>query len=206
MDALHNAGISLITVAQCLDLEPYEHVGVYGEKDSTWTCDGPWTPPSAPLTSTPTTPTPTNPTPSSSLPTLQPTTNPACKGTYTTPKEATCTDIETMFNLVPGTLEAANSFLNCDDIWAFTPLCIPNNSTPTSASPTPSPSPPALRLSTNPACKGTYTTPKEDTCTDIETMFSLVPGTLKTANSFVDCDNIWAFTPLCIPNPGPDDV
>ena len=39
VDALNEAGITLLTVADCLDLEPYEHVGSYGERDDTWTCD-----------------------------------------------------------------------------------------------------------------------------------------------------------------------
>jgi hypothetical protein len=54
-DALHmgtvpllaNAGIQLQTVAQCLDTDPYEQVGGYGTRDSTWYCGGTWTPPSS---------------------------------------------------------------------------------------------------------------------------------------------------------------
>jgi hypothetical protein len=46
IDALHNgtvpllanAGVKLVTVGQCLDAEPYEQVGAYGTRDSTWTC------------------------------------------------------------------------------------------------------------------------------------------------------------------------
>jgi peptidoglycan/xylan/chitin deacetylase (PgdA/CDA1 family) len=45
VDALYNAGVTLLTVAQCLDMYPYEFVGPYGVRDSTWTCDGTWTPP-----------------------------------------------------------------------------------------------------------------------------------------------------------------
>jgi len=48
VDALHTADITLLTVAECLDIAAYEFVGKYGERDDTWTCDGSWAPPSAP--------------------------------------------------------------------------------------------------------------------------------------------------------------
>ena len=61
VDILHNANITLTTVAGCLDVEPYEFIARAGVSDSTWTCEGTWTPPSASASSTdvPTTPTPT---------------------------------------------------------------------------------------------------------------------------------------------------
>ena len=40
VDILNNAGITLLTVADCLDFQPYEHVGQYGTRDDTWTCNG----------------------------------------------------------------------------------------------------------------------------------------------------------------------
>ena len=42
---LANAGIKLVTVAQCLDMEPYDYIGGYGQRDSSWHCGGTWTPP-----------------------------------------------------------------------------------------------------------------------------------------------------------------
>jgi hypothetical protein len=42
---LANAKINMTTVAQCLDQDPYEYVGGYGTKDSSWNCTAPWTPP-----------------------------------------------------------------------------------------------------------------------------------------------------------------
>jgi hypothetical protein len=42
---LANAGITLLTVAQCLDMEPYDLIGGYGHRDSSWYCGGTWTPP-----------------------------------------------------------------------------------------------------------------------------------------------------------------
>ena len=42
MDALKWENITLLTVADCLDLQPYEYVGSYGKRDDTWTCNGRW--------------------------------------------------------------------------------------------------------------------------------------------------------------------
>lgn len=64
---LTDAGVQLLTTAQCLDLEPYEYVGGYGVRDETWTCQGNWTLPSLPSPSS-ASPSPSSipPTPSSS--------------------------------------------------------------------------------------------------------------------------------------------
>jgi LysM repeat protein len=195
VDALHDAGVKLLTVASCLDTEAYEHVGDYGVKDDTWTCEGTWTPPSAstpkPSTSPPTTPTPT-PTPNSAPPT---TTTPACKETYTSAAGDDCTKIEAKYNLVSGTLKAANPFVTCTDIWAWTPLCIPNgpyNTTPAGSSP------PAT--TSTPACKQKYTSVPNDTCASIENKFNLAVDTIKAANPFLTCTDIWASTPICVPD------
>jgi hypothetical protein len=45
VNLLAKANISMITVAQCIDQDPYEHVGGYGKRDSSWHCGGSWTPP-----------------------------------------------------------------------------------------------------------------------------------------------------------------
>ncbi|KAG8827906.1 Carbohydrate esterase 4 protein [Serendipita sp. 401] len=36
---LANAGVQLLTVAQCIDQEPYEYIGCYQKRDESWTCD-----------------------------------------------------------------------------------------------------------------------------------------------------------------------
>ncbi|KAF7335829.1 Carbohydrate esterase family 4 protein [Mycena venus] len=38
MDALQAANYSLVTVAECLGLEPYSFVGPLGQRDTTWFC------------------------------------------------------------------------------------------------------------------------------------------------------------------------
>ena len=41
---LAEAGIELLTTADCLGLEPYEYVEEPGERDESWNCDSPWSP------------------------------------------------------------------------------------------------------------------------------------------------------------------
>ena len=238
VDALHEAGVTLLTVAECLDTTPYEIVGEPGVRDDTWTCEGPWkgapvpdpsttistttsatgasdassAPPtaasdssSAPSTAPSTTgpsdslsapsavPSTTGPSDSLSAPSTTPTS--ICKETYTSVTGDDCTTIEAKYNLVPGTLKAANPFVTCDDIWARTPLCIPDGPyNPTTPTPTATTTPSA------PACKQTYSSVPNDTCSSIENKFNLVEGTIKAANPFLTCADIWAWTPICIPD------
>lgn len=44
VNVLANADINLLSVAQCVDMEPYEYFGGYQERDASWTCEGSWTP------------------------------------------------------------------------------------------------------------------------------------------------------------------
>jgi hypothetical protein len=94
----------------------------------------------------------------------------------------TCDTLDKKYNLVSGTIKQANQFLDCSNIWAWTPICIPDG--PYNA----------------PACKSTYTSVAGDTCSSIETKYNLVDGTIKTANGFLTCTDIWVNTPICIPD------
>lgn len=38
IEVLKGAGYRLVSVSECLDLEPYEYVGGRSERDSSWTC------------------------------------------------------------------------------------------------------------------------------------------------------------------------
>jgi hypothetical protein len=92
------AGIRLVTVSQCLDIAPYDVVGNYGIRDDSWTCDGAWSPSG---TST-------------------------CAQTYTTTaSDTTCAAIAAKFGVTAQAIYFANPFLNCQDVWNFTPVCIP---------------------------------------------------------------------------------
>jgi len=109
-----------------------------------------------------------------------------CVQTYTSKEHDTCGSIEKDYGLQGGAILAANSFLNCQDIWPNTPICIPSGgSTPS----TPSGN-----------CKSTYRSQSGDTCDKLDQLYNLKSGSIKGANSFVDCNNIWANTPLCIPD------
>lgn len=186
---LNQAGIKLLTVAQCLDAEPYEYISGYGQRDSTWYCGGSWTPGTTP----PPTSTTSSPPPTST--TSSPPPSGTCASTYRSAAGDTCTSIEQKFGLPAGSILASNSFLNCDDIWVNTPICIPpggsSSSSSTSSSSTPAPS-----------CVSTYRSVAGDTCTSIEAKFGLSAGAISQANSFVTCTDIWVNTPLCIPPGG----
>ena len=44
VNVLADAGIRLLSMAQCVDMEPYEYVSGYQERNALWTCEGSWTP------------------------------------------------------------------------------------------------------------------------------------------------------------------
>jgi hypothetical protein len=119
---IRSKGINLITVAECIDQDPYEVVtGVYGIPDDSWTCDGPYVPMQSPTTnitnvtnSTPTQP-PTSQTSSSSSTSPSPT----CVSTYTAEQGDTCDTIGSKYGLSGATILAANTFLNCADICEY---------------------------------------------------------------------------------------
>jgi len=102
----------------------------------------------------------------------------ACKSTYTSQSGDTCTTIDQKYSLVSGTILAANSFLTCSDIWANTPICVPDGPY---------------------ACSETYYSKKGDTCGSIETLYDLAGGEILASNSFLNCNDIWENTPICIP-------
>jgi LysM repeat protein len=121
----------------------------------------------------------------------------ACSETYTSKKGDTCQSIEQAFDLEDGSLLPANTFLTCGDIWENTPICIPDDACPaepatTTTAPDSTPTPAS--------CKSTYTSSDKDTCESVEQHFNLVSGTIKSANLFVTCNDIWVGTPLCIPD------
>lgn len=121
---LKAANINLVTTATCLDEEPYETVtGYYGTRDASWTCGGTWVPANFPgqssssssSSSTPTTPTSTPPSTTSVTAAASPT----CS--WYSPSSATTCDAVGAANGVSGLdIQAANSFVNCADIWAGT--------------------------------------------------------------------------------------
>ena len=126
----------------------------------------------------------------------------ACSQNYSSKKGDTCQSIEQAFNLPQDSILAANTFLTCSDIWENTPICIPNSASPPTATTT------APGSTSTPAkCKSTHTSVPNDTCDSIEQLHNLASGTIKSANPFVTCTDIWTGTPLCIPDgPYKEDI
>ena len=107
---------------------------------------------------------------------------PPCSSTYISAAGDTCNTLDKKYDLVSGTIKQANQFLDCSNIWTRTPICIPNGP------------------HNSPACKSTYVSAAGDTCSSIESKYNLVQGTIKIANSFLTCTDIWTHTPICIPD------
>ena len=121
----------------------------------------------------------------------------ACSQTYNSKLGDTCDTIETKFGLQQGDILGANTFLTCGNIWENTPICIPHGgSTPTPTTTTTAPG----SASTPAKCKSTYYSVPSDTCDSIDSAYNLQSGSVKSANSWVDCSNIWTGTALCIPD------
>jgi len=104
-----------------------------------------------------------------------------CKTTYNSQSGDTCASMDTKYALASGTILTANPFLTCSNVWAGTPICVPDGPY---------------------ACSQTYSSKMGDTCDSIEKMFSLPTNSILAANTFLTCSNIWEKTPICIPNGG----
>lgn len=186
--------INPITVAQCLDLEPYEIVtGYFGERDESWTCNGTYVPmpdptsttsASASSTSTSTistsisvssvTTTVTSAT--TTLTSSTTTSSPTCVQTYTSVSGDDCQSIGTKFGLSASAILAANTFLNCLDVWPWTPICIPPGGSPSTT------------------CTQTYYSQANDTCNSIGQKYGVSGAQILAWNSFLTCDDIWVST------------
>ncbi|KAG8855191.1 Carbohydrate esterase 4 protein [Serendipita sp. 411] len=194
---LVNAGIDLQTAATCLDMSPYEVVtGVFGERDDSWTCDGDEWIPATFVTQTSTTTTATGTSTSgtstntgTSISTSTTTTAATCAQTHTAASGDTCVKLGGRFGVTPEAIKAANSFIDCDNIWAWTPLCIPPGGTSSTTTATQT-------------CVQTYTAGDNETCVKIANHFGLSEAAIRDANPYVNCNDIWRYTPVCIPPGG----
>ncbi|KAG8805358.1 hypothetical protein FRC19_007928, partial [Serendipita sp. 401] len=99
----------------------------------------------------------------------------------------TCDTIARDNGLVGSDILDSNSFLNCNDIWPGTPICVP----PTS---------------NVPGCKhwvivdsGLAIPGNPVTCWDVARPWKLDPTDIYNSNTFVNCDDIWPGTQICIP-------
>ncbi|PVF93364.1 glycoside hydrolase/deacetylase, partial [Serendipita vermifera] len=119
-----------------------------------------------------------------------------CTSRYTARAGDTCASIGSQFGLTVHDVETANTFLNCNDIWVNTPICIVGGSTATGTS---------SSVAATPTCASTYTSAAGDTCASIASKHGLTASNIQSANTFLDCNNIWAWTRICIP-PGGNPV
>lgn len=185
---IRSKNINLVTIAQCIDVEPYETVtGVYGVKDSSWTCDGPYVPMN---------PTTTTTTSSTAAPT--------CVSTYSSGAGDTCASIGAKYGLTAAQILAANTFLDCSNIWQYTPVCIPpgGSTGPTSTTSTTHTTSTTSSSTAAPTCVSTYSSGAGDTCDSIGAKFGLTGAQILAANTFLNCQDIWQYTPICIPPGG----
>lgn len=168
---LANAGINLVTVAQCInDNNPYEYIGGYGQRDSTWTCSGTWNPPTTSTTTSVTRTSSTTPTSTSSA-------QPSCVSTYYSASGDTCVSIGSSWGISGDAILAANTFLNCNDIWTGTPICIPPGGT---------------------LCQQRINSQAGDTCASLGTQWGVSAATIQLWNWWINCNDIWTNTSLCV--------
>ncbi|KAG8798516.1 hypothetical protein FRC17_007405, partial [Serendipita sp. 399] len=116
----------------------------------------------------------------------------SCKAHYTSQKGDTCASIGLPWGLSENQILQANSFLNCNDIWEWTPICIPDVPVPSTVTY-------STITSTVSACRETYISIEKDTCDSIGTHFGVSGDAIYRANTFLNCNDIWPYTPICVP-------
>jgi len=184
---LHNAGINMVTVAQCVGTDAYDYIGGYGQRDSSWYCGGNWTP------SPPTGPTSTTSNGGGTG---------GCVTTYTSVATDTCASIGRKYGLSGDAILAANTFLNCNDIWVGTSICIPRGGSTSTTSSTSTRTSTTTSSTAAPTCVQTYTSVATDTCATIGQKFGLTANQILAANTFLNCNDVWVGTRICVPPGG----
>ncbi|KAK7470213.1 hypothetical protein VKT23_001649 [Stygiomarasmius scandens] len=200
-ELLLGAEFSLITTAECLDITPYTYIGAPQQRDSTWTCSGKWTvdqySEAAPGASTTTT---------SSRSTTSTDSQPT--GTCT-PKKYTvvsgdyCYLIAQNHGITLDQLLAVNSGLDCNALMVGDALNIPcSGSTIPSTTGISTTTSTSVQSTTTTVCTPTtYTSVQGDTCSSIGQKYGLTADQILAANTFLNCNDIWAWTPVQIPCP-----
>jgi len=122
-----------------------------------------------------------------------------CVSTYSAVQGDSCDSIGRKFGLTATQILNANQFLDCSNIWAYTPVCIPTGAGSTSTTTSTTSSSSSSSSTPAPSCVSTYTAVAGDSCNSIGAKYGLTGTQISNANSFVDCNNIWAYTPICIP-------
>jgi LysM repeat protein len=102
----------------------------------------------------------------------------ACNKKYTSVAGDNCDTIAQKNGITADRVRQLNSFMNCNDVWAFTPVCV---------------DPPAPVV-----CKKKYTSVAGDNCEVIGKKHGISGGRVKELNEFVNCNDIWVNTPICV--------
>ncbi|PVF94640.1 hypothetical protein CPB86DRAFT_634144 [Serendipita vermifera] len=109
---------------------------------------------------------------------------PICGARYISVQGDTCKTIANQYSIAPSFIMDANNFVNCDDIWVGTPICIPA----------------FYPGKFDPPCRETYTSVQGDTCNTIANKLGGVnAGEITIANPWLNCNDVWTGTPICIP-------
>ncbi|KIM33455.1 carbohydrate-binding module family 50 protein [Serendipita vermifera MAFF 305830] len=125
-------------------------------------------------------------------PTPVPLPTPTCIMNLKSVAGETCDSIGQGWGMTGADILAANTFLDCANIWAGTPICIPAIV-----------SEPISPVYVPPGCAWTYIVTHEgETCDTIGSRLGVSGAELLAANSFLNCQDMWLNTNLCIPNPG----
>ncbi|KAG8774619.1 hypothetical protein FRC15_001161 [Serendipita sp. 397] len=123
---------------------------------------------------------------------------PTCSTTHTAGVNETCDSIGAPYGISGDDILAANPFLNCNDIWQYTPVCIPFIII-TDTFPTVEPTPTITSTVPVPTCIMTHTAGINETCDSIGELYGISGADILAANTFLNCNDIWQYTPVCIP-------
>ncbi|CAG7849383.1 SubName: Full=Uncharacterized protein {ECO:0000313/EMBL:CCA74762.1} [Serendipita indica DSM 11827] len=170
-------------------------VPTWSASNATWTPVPTWSATNATWTPIPTwtatNATTTRRTSSSSAPSATPTT---CWTTYISKPGDDCNSISEAFRITSSDVFDANTFLNCNDIWPGTPICIYGKSQVTVTG-----LPPSTPTTIGGAvCWTNYRSQLYDTCKSIGARFGITAEQVYNANKFLNCNDIWEGTPIAI--------
>ncbi|KAJ7268979.1 hypothetical protein C8J57DRAFT_329217, partial [Mycena rebaudengoi] len=195
-------GYSLVTMAQCLGVDPYQAVGVPQQQSSSWTCNGTPDPGQAcggsiacetgtpVLSST----TPSGPTSTSTTTSSGPTPSGGggggggCTQTYTVVSGDTCSAIESRTGVSDAQLHALNPAINsgCTNLQVGQTLCLIGGAGSGGGG--------------GGGCTQTYTVVSGDTCSVIESRTGVSDAQLHALNPAINsgCTNLQVGQTLCL--------
>ncbi|KAJ7228066.1 hypothetical protein C8J57DRAFT_1147505 [Mycena rebaudengoi] len=165
-------GYNLVTMAQCLGVDPYQSVGVPRQQSSSWTCDG--------------TPDPGQACGGSIACETGTPSGGGCNQTYTVISGDTCSAIESRTGVSDAQLHALNPGIDsgCTNLQVGQTLCLPGGAG-----------------GGGDGCAQTYTVVSGDTCSAIESSTGISDAQLHALNPAINsgCTNLQVGQTLCLP-------